>query len=165
MAHQAKTIRAEWAYAICDSFVVKQLPTLVTWGLSLLYARQVSPTAAYQLDVAQGGDLGHNLRYVASAVSHVFLASGEVLDLVKRLNKLSGYTQRVTELEDVLVAAGDLRATSGGEVGDKKMQMSGRSTTQLMYGCIRRCCRRMTFRWKKSASLRQMAIAWCTNWI
>lgn len=114
--HQSKTISAEWTYSVADNFIVKQLPTLVTWSLSLLYARQTSPTAAYQLDVVEGGALGHNLRYVASAVSHIFLASGEVLDLVKRLRKLSGYTQRVTELEDVLLAASDLRTTSGNQV-------------------------------------------------
>jgi hypothetical protein len=115
-AEQAHGIRAEWFYGICDNFIVKQTPTLVTWGLSLVYAGKVSPTADYQLDVRAGGELGHNLRYVASAVSHVFIASGEVLQLFKRFQKLSGYAQRVTELEDVLLSLQHLKVESGSQV-------------------------------------------------
>ena len=115
-AEQSHGIKAEWFYGICDNFIVKQTPTLVTWGLSLVYANQVSPTAAYQNDVRAGGELGHNLRYVASAVSHVFIASGEVLQLFKRFQKLSGYAQRVTEMEDVLTSLRDLKMETGGQV-------------------------------------------------
>lgn len=120
VAEQDRSIRAEWFYGIADNFVVRQMPPLVTWGLSLLYASKVSPTAAYQLDVNQGGELGHNLRYVASAVSHVFIASGELLQLVKRFQKLSGYAQRVTEMEDVLVNLHELNVDASGEVGQMR---------------------------------------------
>ncbi|EDQ89564.1 uncharacterized protein MONBRDRAFT_8117 [Monosiga brevicollis MX1] len=103
IAHTELLNKQELWYNVADNWVVKQMPSIVTWGLSLLYARHVSPTAAYQLDVVQGGELGHNLRYVASAVSHVFLAFGELLQLYKHLQKLSGYAKRLTELEDMLV--------------------------------------------------------------
>jgi hypothetical protein len=43
----------------------------------------------------QGGALGHDLRFVASAVSHVFLAFGDVITLHRRLLEVSGYTARV----------------------------------------------------------------------
>ena len=50
-----------------------------------------------------GGGLGHDLRFVASAVSHVFLAFGDVITLHRRVLELSGYTARVAELEELLV--------------------------------------------------------------
>ena len=41
-------------YGVADNWVVKQMPSVVTWGLSLLYAQSVSSTAAYQFDVKEG---------------------------------------------------------------------------------------------------------------
>eukprot|EP00055_Hartaetosiga_balthica_P012730 m.62706 g.62706 ORF g.62706 m.62706 type:complete len:1271 (+) comp8040_c2_seq2:177-3989(+) len=105
--HTSRRYKAEYVFQIVDNFVVKQLPSIVTWTLSLLYAQQVSPTANYQHDVHEGGRLGHELRYVASAVSHIFLASGQMLQLFKRFQEIAGYTHRVTELEDFLTALVD----------------------------------------------------------
>eukprot|EP00043_Microstomoeca_roanoka_P015266 m.152682 g.152682 ORF g.152682 m.152682 type:complete len:1240 (-) comp16218_c0_seq1:132-3851(-) len=115
VSHTRQTLASQWAYGIVDNFVVKQLPTIVTWTLSLLYARQVSPTAEYTLDVHKGGQLGHDLRFVASAVSHIFIASGEMLQLFKRFQELSGYARRVIEMEDLLVALENMSNDSEGE--------------------------------------------------
>ena len=42
-----------------------------------------------------GSKLGHDLRFVATAVSHTFIAFGDLLDLYKRIYELSGYLARV----------------------------------------------------------------------
>ena len=42
-----------------------------------------------------GSALGHDLRFVASAISHIFSAFGEVLQLNKRYADISGFTARV----------------------------------------------------------------------
>ncbi|EGD77957.1 ATP-binding cassette [Salpingoeca rosetta] len=102
--HTKHTVASKWMYGIVDNFVVKQLPTIVTWVLSLMYAQQVSPTAAYTQDVREGGQLGFDLRFVASAISHIFIGSGEMLQLLKRFQELSGYARRVIEMEDLLLA-------------------------------------------------------------
>ena len=40
--------------------------------------------------------LGHDLRYVSSAVSHMFTAFGDVLDLNRRMTELGGFVARVS---------------------------------------------------------------------
>jgi hypothetical protein len=76
-----------------DDFVTKQLPHIVTWGLSLAYTNRMSQHTDVYAD--DGGRLGHDLRFVASAISHTFLAFGELMDLYKRVLELSGYMARV----------------------------------------------------------------------
>lgn len=52
----------------------------------------------------RSSELAHDLRYVASAVSHTFLAFGELLELYKRVQTLGGLLSRVAELEELLNA-------------------------------------------------------------
>lgn len=65
------------------------------------YAQQVSSTAAYTQNVNDGGQLGFDLRFVASAISHIFIASGEMLQLYKRWQELGGFAHRVTGLDNI----------------------------------------------------------------
>lgn len=52
----------------------------------------------------RGGRLGHDLRFVASAVSHLFSAFGDLLDLYRRFADMSGLISRVAELKEELQA-------------------------------------------------------------
>ena len=72
----------------------KQLPTIVTWGLSYLFLIR-SMAAGGDVYADQGGMLGNELRMLSSAVSHVFLAFGDVITLHRRVLELSGYTARI----------------------------------------------------------------------
>eukprot|EP00049_Salpingoeca_infusionum_P008792 m.144576 g.144576 ORF g.144576 m.144576 type:complete len:1291 (-) comp14133_c0_seq3:1306-5178(-) len=100
VSHYRSILRKQWLYDVADDFVVKQLPPIATWVLSLLYANQISPDASYQQDVNAGGQLGHDLRFVASAVSHIFTASGELVQTYKRMQEISGYARQLGELEE-----------------------------------------------------------------
>lgn len=99
--HEHRLARAHWSFDILSDFVSKQLPTMVTWGISLAYTLRLSATRDVYAD--QGGALAHDLRFVASAVSHIFLAFGDVITLHRRFLELSGYTARVAELEEMLL--------------------------------------------------------------
>ena len=48
--------------------------------------------------------ISFDMRYLATTVSHVFLAFGELLDLYKRVVEISGYASRVIEVERGLLA-------------------------------------------------------------
>ena len=86
--------KIQWIYGAVDDFVIKQLPHIVTWGLSLAYTnRMAKHQSVYE---NHGSQLGHDLRYVASAVSHTFMAFGDLLDLYKRFVELGGYLGRVS---------------------------------------------------------------------
>lgn len=98
--HEQKLARVHWSFDIVSDFISRQLPTMVTWGISYLYTLRMAATTDVYAD--QGGALGHDLRFVASAISHVILASGDVITLHRRFLELSGYTARVAELEELL---------------------------------------------------------------
>lgn len=102
MAHAKVVARTKWRYGIIDDFVVKQLPHIVTWLLSYLYTARF---AQRQSLYAEGGaKLGHDLRFVASAVSHTFIAFGELLQLYKRFLEISGYASRVLNMDALMQA-------------------------------------------------------------
>ena len=48
--------------------------------------------------------ISFDMRYLATTVSHVFVAFGELLDLYKRVVEISGYASRVIEVERGLLA-------------------------------------------------------------
>lgn len=80
LSHSRKLLRVRWAFGVVDEFVTKQLPHNVTWGLSLMYALA---HAGDRADTAVQGDLAHDLRFLASVVSHSFLAFGDLLELYR----------------------------------------------------------------------------------
>ena len=88
--------KIQWIYGAVDDFVIKQLPHIVTWGLSLAYTNRMAKRQSVYEN--HGSQLGHDLRYVASAVSHTFMAFGDLLDLYKRFVELGGYLGRVSGL-------------------------------------------------------------------
>ena len=91
--HERHLARVHLSFDIVSDFISKQLPTMVTWAISYMYTLRA--TLAGDVYADQGGALGHDLRFVASAVSHVFLAFGDVITLHRRILELSGYTARV----------------------------------------------------------------------
>ena len=93
--------KIQWIYGAVDDFVIKQLPHIVTWGLSLAYTNRMAKRQSVYEN--HGSQLGHDLRYVASAVSHTFMAFGDLLDLYKRFVELGGSTLYISELEEFLI--------------------------------------------------------------
>lgn len=51
------------------------------------------------------GELAHDLRFLASVVSQSFLAFGDILELYRKFLELSGGITRVSELNELLIAA------------------------------------------------------------
>ena len=100
--HEKKLARASLEHNTINDFVIQRTPPIVTWGLSYLYTVRMSKTQDLYKD--QGAGLSHDLRYVATTVSHTFTAFGELLELYKRMLELYGYTTRVMELETALRA-------------------------------------------------------------
>lgn len=80
LAHSRHLLAKRWAFGIADEFVTKQLPHNVTWGLSLMYALEHKGDRA---DSLVQGALAHDLRFLASVVSHSFLAFGDLLELYR----------------------------------------------------------------------------------
>lgn len=101
LQHEHRMARINLGYGVVSDFISKQLPTMATWVLSLLYTMRLAERVDLYAD--DGGGLGHDLRFVASAISHVFLAFGDVITLHRRVLELSGYTARVAELEELLL--------------------------------------------------------------
>ncbi|KAG0469404.1 hypothetical protein HPP92_016104 [Vanilla planifolia] len=97
--HSMKLLRKKWLYVILDDFVTKQLPHNVTWGLSLLYALEHKGDRAL---ISTQGELAHALRFLASVVSHSFLAFGDILELHRKFLELTGGINRIFELEELL---------------------------------------------------------------
>ncbi|WOL12707.1 ABC transporter D family member 1-like isoform X1 [Canna indica] len=95
-------LRNKWLYGIIDDFITKQLPHNVTWVLSLLYALEHKGDRA---SLSTQGELAHALRFLASVVSHSFLAFGDILELHKKFLELSGGINRIFELDELLDAA------------------------------------------------------------
>ena len=82
-------------------------------------------------DLQRQGDLGHDLRFLATTVSHSFNAFGELLDLYKKVDELGGHATRVQELLQTLEQAGD--ADGGGEEritgGEAMLELAGLTVT------------------------------------
>lgn len=51
------------------------------------------------------GELAHTLRFLASVVSHSFLAFGDILELYRKVQELSGTISRVMQLDEAVLAA------------------------------------------------------------
>ncbi|KAL5728452.1 ATP-binding cassette sub- D member 1 [Ranunculus cassubicifolius] len=100
--HTKIFLKKKWLYGILDNFVTKKLPHNVTWGLSLLYAMDHKGDRAL---TSTQGELAHALRFLASVVSQSFLAFGDILQLQKKFNELSGGINRIFEFEELLDAA------------------------------------------------------------
>ncbi|XP_051117448.1 ABC transporter D family member 1-like [Andrographis paniculata] len=100
--HSRLFLKKKWLFGIIDDFITKQLPHNVTWGLSMMYAMEYAGDRA--LTSAQG-ELAHALRFLASVVSHSFLAFGDILELHRKFLELSGGINRIFELEELLDAA------------------------------------------------------------
>ncbi|KAJ9177606.1 hypothetical protein P3X46_012809 [Hevea brasiliensis] len=100
--HSLLLLKKKWLYGILDDFVTKQLPHNVTWGLSLLYAKEHKGDRAL---ISTQGELAHSLRFLASVVSQSFLAFGDILQLHKKFLELCGGVNRIFELEELLDAA------------------------------------------------------------
>ncbi|GJP52743.1 hypothetical protein CLOM_g11828 [Closterium sp. NIES-68] len=101
MEHRRGVLSRRWFFGIADEFITKQLPHNVTWGLSMLYAMdyQLADTSHSQ------GVLAHDLRFLASVVSHSFLAFGDILECYRKVQELAGTIGRVMGLDEALLAA------------------------------------------------------------
>ncbi|EFJ22756.1 hypothetical protein SELMODRAFT_232616 [Selaginella moellendorffii] len=102
LRHDRKLLKKRWTFGVADEFVTKQLPHIVTWALSLLYA--VEHTGDRSSTSVQG-ELAHDLRFLASVVSQSFLAFGDILELYRKFLELSGGIARVSELEELVRSA------------------------------------------------------------
>lgn len=102
LEHSEKLLIKRWIFGIADGFITKELPHNVTWGLSLLYAMDNHHDGA---SASAQGDLAHALRFLASVVSQSFMAFGDLLELYKKFNDLSGGINRIMELNELLNAA------------------------------------------------------------
>ncbi|KAG0570004.1 hypothetical protein KC19_6G131700 [Ceratodon purpureus] len=102
LAHSQNLLRKRWLFGIADDFITKQLPHNVTWGLSLMYAMEHKGNRAL---TSVQGELAHDLRFLASVVSQSFLAFGDILELYRKFLELSGGITRVSELNELLLAA------------------------------------------------------------
>ncbi|MCO5596316.1 hypothetical protein L7F22_050377 [Adiantum nelumboides] len=102
MEHSKRLLWKRWLLDILDGFITKELPHNVTWGLSLLYAMDNSSNGAFS---AKQGDLAQSLRFLASVVSQSFMAFGDLLELHKKFNNLSGGINRIMELNELLKSA------------------------------------------------------------
>lgn len=102
LAHSQNLLRMRWIFGIADDFITKQLPHNVTWGLSLMYAMEHKGNRAL---TSVQGELAHDLRFLASVVSQSFLAFGDILELYRKFLELSGGITRVSELNELLIAA------------------------------------------------------------
>ncbi|XP_038994853.1 ABC transporter D family member 1-like isoform X1 [Hibiscus syriacus] len=99
--HSSLLLKKKWLFGILDDFVTKQLPHIVTWGLSLLYALDHKGDLSL---VSTQIELGHSLRFLASVVSQSFLAFGDIMELNRKFLELSGNINRVFELKELLDA-------------------------------------------------------------
>ncbi|KAK8501359.1 hypothetical protein V6N12_021054 [Hibiscus sabdariffa] len=97
--HSSLLLKKKWMFGILDDFVTKQLPHIVTWGLSLLYTLDHKGDLSL---VSTQIELGHSLRFLASVVSQSFLAFGDIMELNRKFLELSGNINRVFELEELL---------------------------------------------------------------
>ena len=92
--------------------------------------RKASPASELG-DLQRQGDLGHDLRFLATTVSHSFNAFGELLDLYKKVDELGGHATRVQELLQTLEQASD--ADGGGEEritgGEAMLELAGLTVT------------------------------------
>ncbi|XP_024394443.1 ABC transporter D family member 1 isoform X1 [Physcomitrium patens] len=102
LSHSQDLLRKRWIFGIADDFITKQLPHNVTWGLSLMYALEHKGNRAL---TSVQGELAHDLRFLASVVSQSFLAFGDILELYRKFLELSGGITRVSELNELLIAA------------------------------------------------------------
>lgn len=110
IAHSQYLLRRRWLFGIADDFITKQLPYNVSWGLSLMYAMEHRGNRAL---TSVQGELAHDLRFLASVISQSFLAFGDILELYRKFLELSGGVTRVSELNELLIAAqNDKRASS-----------------------------------------------------
>ena len=100
--HSKSVLRRKWTFGIADHFLTKELPHNVTWGLSMLFVVKFGDTLG---DLQRQGDLAHDLRFLATTVSHSFNAFGEILDLYKKFDELGGHALRVHTLLDTLESA------------------------------------------------------------
>ena len=112
--HEKRLARASLEHNTINDFVIQRTPPIVTWGLSYLYTVRMQ-NKAEDLYQDEGAGLSHDLRYVATVVSHTFTAFGELLELYKRMLELYGYTTRVMELETALRA---IHMVNGDELED-----------------------------------------------
>eukprot|EP01052_Picozoa_sp_SAG31_P018553 SAG31_NODE_1318_length_8823_cov_3.108780_9_plen_209_part_00 len=101
--------RKKWKFGVAEHFITKELPHNVTWALSLLFVLALQ--GAHFGNLQLQGDLGHDIRFLATTVSHSFIAFGEILDLYKKFATLGGYKVRLDELLRAL-DAGKMRAQS-----------------------------------------------------
>ncbi|CAI7826792.1 unnamed protein product [Closterium sp. NIES-53] len=101
MEHRRGVLSRRWFFGIADEFITKQLPHNVTWGLSMLYAMDYSLTDSSD----NQGVLAHDLRFLASVVSHSFLAFGDILECYRKVQELAGTIARVMGLDEALLAA------------------------------------------------------------
>ncbi|CAI5535931.1 unnamed protein product [Closterium sp. Naga37s-1] len=101
MEHRRGVLSRRWFFGIADEFITKQLPHNVTWGLSMLYAMDYSLTDSSD----NQGVLAHDLRFLASVVSHSFLAFGDILECYRKVQELAGTISRVMGLDEALLAA------------------------------------------------------------
>ncbi|KAL4366300.1 hypothetical protein GQ457_05G014560 [Hibiscus cannabinus] len=97
--HSSLLLKKKWMFGILDDFVTKQLPHIVTWGLSLMYTLDHKGDLSL---VSTQIELGHSLRFLASVVSQSFLAFGDIMELNRKFLELSGNINRVFELEELL---------------------------------------------------------------
>uniref|UniRef100_A0A7I4B8A9 ABC transporter domain-containing protein n=1 Tax=Physcomitrium patens TaxID=3218 RepID=A0A7I4B8A9_PHYPA len=102
IAHSQYLLRRRWLFGIADDFITKQLPYNVSWGLSLMYAMEHRGNRAL---TSVQGELAHDLRFLASVISQSFLAFGDILELYRKFLELSGGVTRVSELNELLIAA------------------------------------------------------------
>lgn len=96
-------VSLRFSYGLADDFFAKQLPHSVTWLLTLLYSLQQK--GADFTDAAVQGALVHQIRYLASVVTSVFTAFGDLLALRKRFAEIGGGVARVNELLEVVAIA------------------------------------------------------------
>eukprot|EP00051_Salpingoeca_urceolata_P007072 m.93906 g.93906 ORF g.93906 m.93906 type:complete len:1288 (+) comp15107_c1_seq1:555-4418(+) len=112
--HNRRMMSVHWLHDIFDDFIVKELPHIVTWAFSFLYvvrAAAVRGDSLWGNDL--GGGLGHELRYLASAVSHIFIAFGDLLQLNTTMSELKGFVNRVLDMNDTLRGLSRCYVSSG----------------------------------------------------
>ena len=127
-SHARMVLRRKWGFGMADHFLTKELPHNVTWGLSMLFVLSFGDTLG---DLQRQGDLGHDLRFLATTVSHSFNAFGELLDLYKKVDELGGHATRVQELLQTLEqdsdADGAVEEPNAG--GEAMLELAGLTVT------------------------------------
>ncbi|KAI5066208.1 hypothetical protein GOP47_0018832 [Adiantum capillus-veneris] len=117
MEHSKRLLLKRWLFDIADMFITKELPHNVTWGLSLLYAME---NYNDNTSSAKQGELAHSLRFLASVVSQSFMAFGDLLELHKKFNNLSGGINRIMELNELLKSAQEELHQDGLHIPDQQ---------------------------------------------